>query len=94
MQRLLLLLGALCFASCDGCRPVGNIPHCPPCPCLDMREPPRDLSVPPDLSSPADMAAPADMACVPRLGSCLAPAKCCPGLDCVGGLCAAVRTDL
>lgn len=28
--------------------------------------------------------------CVPRFKQCLAPAMCCPGLECVGGACAKV----
>ena len=86
MGRLIpILLVLLTFGACDGCRPVGPpIPHCPPCPCRDLGEPPRDFAVPADLSEPADMS------CQPRLGSCIAPLRCCPGLSCVGGLCAAV----
>lgn len=94
-MRQLLLLGLLCLASCDGCRSVGPpIPHCPPCPCLDLGEPPRDFAAPADLSVPPDLSTPADMSCQPRLSSCVAPLRCCAGLACVGGLCAAVPTDL
>lgn len=98
MRRLipmLSLLGALFLAGCDGCRPIGPpIPHCPRCPCLDLGEPLRDMSVPPDLSAPPDLSTPADMSCQGVTQSCVAPLRCCPGLDCVGGACAAVRTDL
>lgn len=47
--------------------------------------------LPVDLSSPADMAS-TDQAesCVERTHQCLAPAKCCAGLTCVGGACALV----
>lgn len=30
------------------------------------------------------------MGCVPEFKQCLAPAKCCAGLECVGGACAKV----
>lgn len=94
MGRLVpILLVLLTFGACDGCRPIGP-PHCPPCPCRDLGEPPRDFAVPRDLSVPADLSEPADMSCQPRLASCIAPLRCCPGLSCVGGLCAAVPTDL
>lgn len=49
-----------------------------------------DPPKPADLAPPADLVSPADLSCVEQFGSCLAPRVCCPGLDCVGGLCARV----
>lgn len=42
--------------------------------------------------SPVDDAGASDAAsCVPEFKQCLAPAKCCAGLECVGGACAKVN---
>lgn len=84
MRRLIPLVIVL-FAF-GGCK-------CPVCP-ADMARP-ADLSMPPDLAGPPDMVAPADMTvtpdCKPHLGYCnKAGDVCCPGLTCVGGLCALV----
>ena len=86
MRKVWTVLTCLLVTAVAACK-------CPPCPCADMAHPP-DLAVPADLShAPPDLSHPADMACVGQFGSCVAPAVCCRGLDCVGGLCARVGLD-
>lgn len=50
---------------------------------------PKDMSSAPDMSVAPDLAP----VCIAQYGGCLAPKRCCEGLDCVGGLCARVGLD-